>query len=266
MATATRIPVLMYHRIGTVENPWEAKYCITPDRFSQHLHVLASNGYHACSAEDLVAWIRGEKSLREGAVVITFDDGYAGVHEYGLPVLKELGWPATMFLVSDLIDGQDEWCRASNPAGRTYPLLSVGQIREMAEYGFGFHSHSRRHARLPEQGDAELDDELAGSKKELETLLAQPVPYLAYPYGLHDERVLARARVAGYQAGFSVQPGFNRPGMDLLRIRRLDVFGTDTAAMLLRKVRLGSNEGNLISELRYYARQMLSRFGPKGGA
>jgi peptidoglycan/xylan/chitin deacetylase (PgdA/CDA1 family) len=260
MPAASRIPVLMYHRIGTVENAWEGKYAITPERFAEHMRILARNGYHACTADDLVAWLHGEKTLDEGAVAITFDDGYTGVLEHGLPVLKELGWPATMFMISDMIGGQDEWCRASNPAGRTYPLLTAEQISEMAQHGFSFYSHSRRHARLPEQSDIQLDDELAGSKAELETLLGQDVPYIAYPYGLHDDRVLERTRRAGYQAAFSVQPGFNRPGMDLFRIRRLDVFGTDTAAMLLRKVRLGSNDGSRMNVVSYYLGQLFARF------
>jgi peptidoglycan/xylan/chitin deacetylase (PgdA/CDA1 family) len=266
MAAANRIPVLMYHRIGTVENDWEGKYAITPGRFAEHMHILARHGFYACSADELVAWLQGEKTLNEGAMAITFDDGYAGVLEHGLPVLKGLGWPATMFLISDLIGGQDEWCRASNPAGRTYPLLTVSQITAMVQHGFSFYSHSRRHARLPEQSDIQLDDELAGSRVELETLLGRHVPYIAYPYGLHDERVLERTRSAGYQAAFSVQPGFNRPGMDLFRIRRLDVFGTDTAAMLLRKVRLGSNDGSRMNVVRYYLGQLFARFGLKVGA
>jgi hypothetical protein len=74
-----------------------------------------------------------------------------------------------------------------------------------------------------------------------------------------DERVVAAARRAGYRAAFSTQPGFNRPGADPFRVRRIDVYGTDTPAMLLRKVRLGTNNGSLMNLARYYAGRARAR-------
>ncbi len=85
--------------------------------------------------------------------------------------------------------------------------------------------------------------------------------YLAYPYGRYDERVLRQARHAGYRAAFSVQPRLNRPDVDRFRLRRLDVFGTDTPAMLRRKITLGSNDGRLTAALRYNADRALTRLG-----
>ena len=86
----------------------------------------------------------------------------------------------------------------------------------------------------------------------MQRLLGRPVDYLAYPYGHVDERVVRAARSAGYRAAFSTQPGFNRRDVDRHRIRRIDVFGTDTPAMLMRKVRLGTNDGTLSGFARYY--------------
>ena len=73
--------------------------------------------------------------------------------------------------------------------------------------------------------------------------------------------MLKAAQQAGYQAAFSTQPGFNRQDVDRFRLRRLDVFGTDTPAALLRKMRLGSNDGSLGQSLRYGARRLLARLG-----
>ena len=49
-----------------------------------------------------------------------------------------------------------------------------------------------------------------------------------------------------------MQPGFNRGDVNPFRVRRLDVFGTDTPRMLLRKLQLGSNDGSLRGALGYY--------------
>lgn len=259
MNTVTRVPVLMYHRVGMANNNWEARYAIHPTNFVAHMETLARKGYRAVTADALVDWLGGGPPLPSGAFVLTFDDGFRGVREHALPVLERLGWAFTVFLVSDLLGGDDVWTRELNPDGRTYPLLDEDEIREMLQRGTSFHSHTRSHADLPTLGDAQLTDQLASPRETLATLVGHDVPYIAYPFGHVDERVEAATRAAGYRAAFSTQPGFNRRDVNPFRIRRLDVFGTDTPAMLLRKIRLGTNDGSLAHAARYY----LSRLGSR---
>jgi peptidoglycan/xylan/chitin deacetylase (PgdA/CDA1 family) len=259
MNEGSRVPVLMYHRVGDSRNDWEARYAITPDNFAAHMRTLAAKGYQAVGIEALAAWLEGGPALPDKAVLITFDDGFRGVREHALPVLERLGWPFTVFLVSDLIGEQDFWTRASNPSGVTYPLLNADEIRDMQQRGVSFHSHTRSHPSLPSLDDEQLAEQLAGSRRALAPLLGHDVPYIAYPFGHLDERVEAATRAAGYKAAFSTQPGFNRRDVNRFRIRRLDVFGTDTPAMLLRKVRFGSNDGSLGHAVRYYLDRLKSR-------
>jgi peptidoglycan/xylan/chitin deacetylase (PgdA/CDA1 family) len=143
----------------------------------------------------------------------------------------------------------------------TYPLLNVDEIRDMQRRGCNFHSHTRSHASLPALDDADLADQLHGSRLALAELLGHEVRYIAYPFGHLDERVENATRVAGYRAAFATQPGFNRQNVNRFRIRRLDIAGTDTPGMLLRKIKLGSNDGTLHHAVRYYARQALARLG-----
>jgi peptidoglycan/xylan/chitin deacetylase (PgdA/CDA1 family) len=259
MNGANRVPVLMYHRVGPAHNNWEARYAISPERFAAHMRALARKGYCAVGVDALVNWLEGGEPLPANAIVVTFDDGFRGVRDHALPVMESLGWPFTVFLVSDLIGGKDDWTRNANPAGVTYPLLDADEIRDMQQRGVSFHSHTRSHASLPTLDDDALASQLAGSRQTLGTLLGHDVPYLAYPFGHLDERVEAAARTAGYRAAFSTQSGFNRRDVNRLRIRRLDIYGTDTAAMLLRKVRLGSNDGSLAHAARYYLARLGSR-------
>lgn len=259
--SAARVPVLMYHRVGEAHNDWEHKYCISPERFSDHMHMLDRAGWRAVSIENFFGWLAGRAELPRQSFLLTFDDGFLGVHEHAAPVLTTLGWPATVFLVSQLIGQRDTWCEAHNPSGVTYPLMDSSRIRELRGQGFSFHSHTRNHADLPKLDDVSLADQLAGAREDLQALLGEEVPYLAYPYGQYDDRVLQAAQVAGYQAAFSVQPGFNRREVDRFRLRRLDVFGTDSSAALKRKITLGSNDGSLGHSLRYGANRVLARLG-----
>jgi peptidoglycan/xylan/chitin deacetylase (PgdA/CDA1 family) len=251
----------MYHRVGTAHDASERKYCVAPVRFADQMKVLAKNGYQAVTIEDFIAWIEGRRDLPNGSFMLTFDDGFMGVHDHAAPVLTELGWPATVFLVSALIGEQDEWSHHDSSNAATYPLLDQSHILAMTKQEFSFHSHSRRHADLTQLTDAALEDEVAGSRGELAALLGTPPDFLAYPYGRFDDRVVDCARRAGYRAAFSVLSGFNRPGNDPFHIRRLDVFGTDTPTMLLRKIRLGSNDGSWHASLRYAAGRFKQRLG-----
>lgn len=250
----------MYHRVGDAHNDWEARYAISAANFESHMQALARAGYQAVSIDALVDWLEGGAAPPDGAFLLTFDDGFRGVRDHALPVLEQMKWPFTVFVVSDLIGGEDVWTRTSNPDGATYPLLDADEIRDMQGRGCSFHSHTRSHASLPKLDDAGLVDQLAGSRHALAELVGHDVSYIAYPFGHLDERVEAVTRAAGYRAAFSTQPGFNRQDVNRMRIRRLDVYGTDTPAMLLRKIRFGTNDGSLVHAVRYYLNRLTNRF------
>ena len=260
VTTELRIPVLMYHRVGTAHNAWESKYCVSPEIFRHQMQRLQRAGYSAVSIEKFVAWLENGESLPPRAFVLTFDDGFKGVYDFAYPVLRQLAWPATVFLVADLIGQEDLWCRSSNPSGATYPLMDEDQIKEMRESGFSFHSHSRSHASLRTLDDRQLMDEISGSRASLQQLLQSSIDFFAYPFGHLDQRVIDETMKAGYRAAFCTQPGFNRRNVDRFRIRRLDIFGTDSPAMVLRKIRLGTNDGSALQTILYYVSRTFARF------
>lgn len=259
MLPADRTLVLMYHCIDEGAGPVESKYCMAPARFAAQMHGLAERGYRAASIDTLVNWLAGGPPLDEGQFVLTFDDGFLGVRDHALPVLEQLGWPFAVFLVTDLLGHVDVWKRNDGTAGGTHALLSVNDILDMRHRGASFHSHTRTHVSLPTLDDAALAAELTGSRAALSSLLGQAKTYLAYPYGHVDDRVESATLAAGYAAAFSVESGFNRRDVNPFRIRRIDVFGTDTPNMLLRKMQLGSNDGSLAAAVRYYSRRLSGR-------
>ena len=258
-----RVPILMYHRIGEAKNDWERKYCIGARQFEAHMTILARAGWRPLSLAEFFRWIDGAVDIDERAFLLTFDDGFLGVHEHAGPILRELKWPATVFLVSALLGERDQWSASSNPSGTTHPLMNANHIEDLRKQHVSFQSHTRTHADLPTLNDAALCDQLAGSRTDLEALLGQPVEYLAYPYGRLDDRVCAAAKEAGYRAAFSVQPGFNRRDVDRFRLRRLDVFGTDSASALMRKITLGSNDGSIGHAVKYAVSRVAARLGSR---
>ncbi len=251
--------VLMYHRVGAARNAWESRYAIGPERFEAHMRALERSGMRAVPVESLSAWLDGGERPADGAFVLTFDDGFHDVRRNAQPVLDRMHWPFTMFLVSGLIGKDDVWTRTSNPDGVTYPLLKLDEILDMQRQGVTFHSHSCSHPSLIALDDDQLARELVDSRAALQRMLGRAVDYFAYPFGHVDDRVVEATRRAGYRAAFSTQPGFNRNDVDRFRIRRIDVYGTDTPSMLMRKVRLGTNDGSAANVARYYIARAMAR-------
>lgn len=257
MASAARVPVLMYHRVGKPLDQTDCRYCVPAQQFVRQMEALRTRGYRAVSLSAFMGWLAGGDALPQGSFLLTFDDGFRGVYEHAYPWLREARWPFTIFIVTGLIGKRDLWNRPSS--GGTGDLLCQEEIREMQRQGVEFQSHTRTHAHLPQLSDDRLAAELTGSKADLESLLASPVHYLAYPFGETDARVINAVRAAGYAAAFSSEPGFNRHNVDRYRIRRLDVYGTDSPRSLRRKAELGTNDGALLGELRYKAKRLWHR-------
>ena len=77
--------------------------------------------------------------------------------------------------------------------------------RSSQDAGWEVGSHTRSHPRLSQvEDDAELADELEGSRRVCEERLGRPCQSIAYPYGDHDERVVAAAGRAGYRYGLTL--------------------------------------------------------------
>jgi len=92
-------------------------------------------------------------------------------------------------------------------------IMTWDQIRALARAGMDVESHGRRH-RVLQTLDAEaLQDDLIGSRQELEAQLGRPVRALAYPVGRRikgERHIRAALAAAGYQIGMSNQTGVNR--------------------------------------------------------
>jgi peptidoglycan/xylan/chitin deacetylase (PgdA/CDA1 family) len=104
-----RITALAYHRIAPADLSdapgsrlnWSALQPV----FRQHLEILADTT-NVVRTSALAAWVRGDAALPKNASVITFDDGYRDNLTHALPVLKELGVPATIYLATHHIGSQ----------------------------------------------------------------------------------------------------------------------------------------------------------------
>lgn len=253
-----RATILMYHIIDTPQAASETKYCCPATMFERHMRLLAESG-RAVGLPQLLDALDGRGECPNDAIAVTFDDGFTVTHEQALPILQRHGIPATMFLLSNRVAGHNDWM-----TGRGFPrreLMSREQMLEMGRAGVTLGSHTRHHARLREVDAAGLENEIAGSKAELEDLLGQEVAYFAYPFGQYTQAGRDMAEKAGYRAACSTRSGFNNHEVDRFQLRRIEVFGTDTPWRFKQKLEYGRNESGPLFPLQYYAGRLLSRIG-----
>jgi peptidoglycan/xylan/chitin deacetylase (PgdA/CDA1 family) len=254
-----RTLILMYHFIDQPRSDKEARFCCAPQRFARQMCYLKESNYTVISLDKLIECIDGRATLPENGVVVTFDDGCKSNYLNALPVLLRYKIPATMFIVSDRIDGSNDWM---HPRGFPHrEILSKPQLMELKHAGISLGSHARTHPRLTQLKDEAIKDEVGTSKQILEDMLGTTISYFAYPFGLYNQMVKDAVEAAGYQAACSTRSGFNRSGVDRFALRRIEIYGSDSLWKFRQKLKFGTNEMRLLFPVRYYATRLGSRIG-----
>jgi peptidoglycan/xylan/chitin deacetylase (PgdA/CDA1 family) len=190
---SAKVMVLCYHRFE--DRPHDA-LAIAPAEFRAQMKQLKDAAIQVVSMKDLLAWRRGEKSISPKSAVITIDDGYVSGYSVAWPILKEYGYPFTMFIYTNYV----------GVGGKS---ITWAMLEEMRDAGIDIECHTvshhdLRHAPKGQDYTAWLHNELYTSKDILEQKLGIKIVAFAFPYGTHNEVVRKMAMDAGYQALFTV--------------------------------------------------------------
>jgi peptidoglycan/xylan/chitin deacetylase (PgdA/CDA1 family) len=211
--------VLCYH---AVTDSWPDPLAVSPAAFERQVRSLLRRGYRPVRAEEALV-------ARSRVLHLTFDDAYRNLDSV-LPVLERLHVPATIFACTEFAaDGRPLTVPELAVRGAGYDeetaTMDWDALRALAERGFDVGSHTASHAHLTRLSDRELDYELRSSRERIETELARPCRFIAYPYGENDERVRKSAQAAGYMAGYSLRSAgdpLDRYGLPRVAVYRGD--------------------------------------------
>jgi peptidoglycan/xylan/chitin deacetylase (PgdA/CDA1 family) len=178
----TRVPILLYHSISEnlfgKSNPY-SHINTSPAVFHEQMRWLKQAGYRSIDLGELVRGLEDGADL-EKAVVITFDDGYQDFLTDALPILKQCGFAATVFLATGRI--QETSMRFE---GVDY--LAWSDVRELHEEGIRFGSHTVTHPDLRCLGPEQIEYELGYSKEVIEQKLGTAVTSFSYPFAFPEE-------------------------------------------------------------------------------
>lgn len=191
---------LMYH---SVDDCRDDPYLVTvsPARLAAQLAWLTARGLRGVSMRELLA--ARERGAADRLVGLTFDDGYEDFRTAALPLLRDGGHTATVFVLPGRLGGDNAW-DARGPRKR---LLDEDGIRELAAAGMEIGSHGLRHRDLTVVHDVTLTAEVRGSRRRLADLTGTEPDGFCYPYGALDARALLAVRGAGYGYACAVDPG-----------------------------------------------------------
>jgi peptidoglycan/xylan/chitin deacetylase (PgdA/CDA1 family) len=214
------VRILGYHSIGDLPDT----LVVPPQAFRRQMEAVVASGAEPISIGRALELLRAGP-VRDRYVCVTFDDGYRDNLELAVPVLRELGIPATIYVVTKVIDGEATFHWFDDPP----PPLSWDDCDALVAEGLvDVQPHTRTHPRLPRVGDSCARDEILGSKADLERR-GYAVTSFCYPAGLYRDRELALVREAGYAAAVTTEQGVNTGSEDPYLLKRTLVFREDSA-------------------------------------
>lgn len=215
-AVATSVPILTYHSISNGTGP----IVTSPDVFARQMEEIGSSGWTVITLATCAEWLRNGAGVKPRSLVITFDDGYQDFADAAFPVLERHGFPAAVFVPTQLPGRPGAWDGAAASAP---PLMSWETIKTLSDKGISFAPHSRTHADLTTLAESRLLDEVLGPKDDLKGHLGESARYFAPPYG-RSSRVVRATIERGYDLSLGVRFGLAKRASPMYDLPRIEMF------------------------------------------
>ena len=241
--------ILAYHRVADLGfvDPLVDDWNVPPAVFERHLVALKARA-DIVPLTELLSRARQASAEDRPSVALTFDDGYANFHSQVLPLLKRHQVPATVFVITSLIDSEvpppfDSWSvkHGQRFDPEAWRPMNWAELRECAASGLvSIGGHSHEHRKATELCPKQMAEE---ARRSREILLSEfrDVRCYAYPYGssrlgyVPDSYVNAVAD-AGYEFAATYDLGRITAETDPLRMPRIEAHGVDGEAIICAKV------------------------------
>lgn len=250
------IPILLYHHI--VQEGEQSSTALRQETFAHQMQLLKDNGYAAVSFEDIIAYVERGTPLPEKAVIITFDDGYLSNYELAYPILREMDYPATIFVIGCSL-GHYQYYKDTEY--ELTPHFGASEAEEMLRSGLisieshtfdmhqwtPFETGERVRADILPFADESDGAYIAALERDIESQNALLAAYgikstvLAFPEGKHIQMSDAVLRNNGYKATVTtdeerVNTLVQGLPQSLFDLGRMTVSGDTTDEELLRYV------------------------------
>ncbi len=188
----------------------------SPQLFGMLLDALARKNIPVLDLDTLLA-----PGIRKG-VAITFDDGMRSVYRNALPVLRDYGVPAHLFLATSAVGNATPWPRNATD-GHTFEMLSWDEIAALHAAGISIECHTQTHPDMRTLSVTQMQEECEQADEQIGGYLGRRPRYFAYPFGYHDRKVREFARQR-YQGAVTTELKPLGKHMDSAALPRLDAY------------------------------------------
>ncbi|SHI20825.1 polysaccharide deacetylase family protein [Ferrimonas marina] len=211
------VVILQYHHVSE-KTP--SITSVTPAQFAEQMAYLADNDFSVIPLADALAAIRAGEHLPAKTIVITFDDGFANIASNGHPILKQHGFPYTVFVNLEPIEQNRR------------NMMDWDTLRQIAAEGATIANHSYSHdhliRRLPGEDQAAWEQRVEADIERTEAAIVREIGHnlkaLAYPYGEYNQALQALLERMGY-VGIGQHSGAAGPYSSLTTLPRYPVAG-----------------------------------------
>ena len=189
--------------------------------------MVLSVGLRPVHLDELVT--RAIQGNAKGEFAITFDDGYADNVDIALPVLMELGIPATLFVVTGCVGALREPSANGSLLLEGKEMVSREDLGKWVASGMRVGSHTKYHRNAAQCAEIDFESflgELRGTRELLQTFTEEPVLDFCYPNGQRGAfSDLSRQAVsaAGFRRAYTTIYGSARHFRDPLALPRCEL-------------------------------------------
>ena len=192
------------------------------DQFRTLIRSLTGWGTFV-DTDTCISMLEGNTPIDARYFHLSFDDGFRNVIRNAVPVLEEFNVPS-IFFVPTLLIGSDwettrQFCLETTSYGAVIEFATWEDLRSARLKGVEIGSHTRTHARFSDLiSESELSDEIAESKRDIESQIQMECNYIAWPFGRREDtnpQSLNAVRTSGYKACFGAFRGSITPGVEV---------------------------------------------------
>ncbi|WP_438446633.1 polysaccharide deacetylase family protein [Gorillibacterium sp. sgz5001074] len=213
------IPVLNYHSVSV--DPGNI-VVIHPDKFREQMQYLHDNGYSTLTLKEFTDIFEGAAEAPAKPVLLTFDDGYTDNYMTAMPVLKEYGFHATLFMSPGMVG--------------TAGYIDWDQARALQENGWDIQPHGMTHPSLPKLSTDDQTREITEARRLIEEHLKVTADVYCYPYGQYNKETLDILTRHGFRYAFTIEQGKTAAGQHPYKLTRIFVNGEEKLASLIHKL------------------------------
>ena len=229
------VAVLVWHDVLPKKQVW---FDTTLPTFTAQLAAIKQGHFNVVSLEALDKHLTQGVPLPERPLVLTFDDNNRGLYQYAFPLLKQYGYPATLFVHTDYVG-----------VTTSKAHCNWTELADMQQSGLiSIQSLTATHpADIRLLSDEDIEKQLKVSRAAIEKHLkplSHPVTAFVYPENNYNARVARLVTKNGYHLAFTENWGNAGASPNRMMIHRYSIL-TRFAQALSDVARAYKHKGKL---------------------